>query len=149
MSVRFEGAHAKYLNVSHVTGGEVLGEDVVAEGQYALVLGYDEVFYIEGTKEELQAAVNRMQAEVDRMPPVNRSARYELQYYDGSWGGWRAFPTAFDNDMPMRLDSLGPLIASAKSYVVLSGGRQARVYDLVEGRVIHSYIGRGGKAVAV
>lgn len=59
MSVRYEGAGARGTSVSITPGGEELGDDVVPEGQMALVFSYDEVFYIQGTAEQLRRLLQR------------------------------------------------------------------------------------------
>jgi hypothetical protein len=60
MSVRFEGAQAKDLHVAFANRGEALGEDVVTD--MAVVLSYDEVFYIEGSVTELLDLAQRFLA---------------------------------------------------------------------------------------
>jgi len=53
MSVRYEGAYAKDTTVSVAQAGEIVGQDEMPEGQIALLLSYDEVFYIQGTRSEV------------------------------------------------------------------------------------------------
>jgi hypothetical protein len=59
MSVRYEGAGARDVSVFIATAGEEVGDDVVPEGQIALCLSYDEVFYIVGTKAQVSSLLNR------------------------------------------------------------------------------------------
>jgi len=53
MTTRYEGAAAKDVKFTILGAGEEIGVDVVPEGQIALCFNYDEVFYIQGTPEEL------------------------------------------------------------------------------------------------
>lgn len=70
MSVRYEGASARGTSVSIVPAGKELGEDIIPEGQMALVFSYDEVFYIQGTAEQLrkllQRALDKINDEADK-----------------------------------------------------------------------------------
>lgn len=59
MSTRFEGAGAMDVKVTIAKAGEEIGEDVVPEGQVALVFNYDEVFYIQGTVADLWSLLDR------------------------------------------------------------------------------------------
>lgn len=59
MSVRYEGASARYVSISIARAGEEVGDDTVPEGQIALCLSYDEVFYIVGTPEQVSTLLNR------------------------------------------------------------------------------------------
>jgi hypothetical protein len=65
MSVRYEGAYAKYTGVYALKAGEEIGDDVVPEGQIAVVFSYDEVFYIVGTAEELSHLMGAAKAMVN------------------------------------------------------------------------------------
>lgn len=53
MSVRYEGAAARDVGVGVLRAGEEIGDDIVPEGQMAVVFNYDEVFYLVGTAEDL------------------------------------------------------------------------------------------------
>lgn len=59
MSVRYEGAGARDIAVSVALAGEEIGDDVVPEGQMALCLSYDEVFYIVGTQAQVRSLLAR------------------------------------------------------------------------------------------
>ena len=59
MSTRYEGAGAADVQVTIVKAGEEIGDDVVPEGQVALVFNYDEVFYIQGTVADLWFLLDR------------------------------------------------------------------------------------------
>lgn len=54
MSTRYEGAGATDVRVTVYPAGEEIGEDIIPEGQLGLILSYDEVFYVQGTAEELR-----------------------------------------------------------------------------------------------
>lgn len=58
MSVRYEGAGARDVSVFIARAGEEVGDDTVPEGQIALCLSYDEVFYIVGTPEQLSTLLS-------------------------------------------------------------------------------------------
>ena len=60
MSVRYEAIDARYATVSVAQEGEELGEDLVGDGKMALVISYDEVVYIEGTRLELLQLIANM-----------------------------------------------------------------------------------------
>lgn len=60
MSVRYEGAYAAHTSVEVVGEGAEIGEDdPLPEGQAAVVLSYDEVFYLVGTPTELRKLLTR------------------------------------------------------------------------------------------
>lgn len=54
MSTRYESAGAKDTRVTVLKAGEEIGDDVVGEGNLALVFSYDEVFYMEGPAHDLR-----------------------------------------------------------------------------------------------
>lgn len=59
MSVRYEGAGGD-AGTGWRAPGEQLGEDKLPAGQYALVIEYDEVFYIQDTPERLRNFMIRL-----------------------------------------------------------------------------------------
>lgn len=59
MSVRYEGADAQSVMFDLLPGGSDIGLDTVPEGEYALCFNYDEVFYVQGTKQDLENLLNR------------------------------------------------------------------------------------------
>lgn len=70
MSTRYEGAGAEDVRVTIFPAGEEVGMDVIPEGQLGLILNYDEVFYIQGTPDQLrkllQEALDKINEEVRR-----------------------------------------------------------------------------------
>lgn len=58
MSVRYEGAPAT-SSISMAVSGREVGEDVIPDGQVALIINYDEVFYIQGTVAQLRDFITR------------------------------------------------------------------------------------------
>lgn len=68
MSARYEGAGAADVQVTILKAGEEIGQDVVPEGQVALVFNYDEVFYVQGTMADLWSLLER--------------ARWQLQHLE-------------------------------------------------------------------
>lgn len=78
MTTRYEGAGATDTSVTVLGAGEEIGVDVVPEGQIALCFNYDEVFYIQGTPEEVGRALGRarmalaLHAEKERPTGVER-----------------------------------------------------------------------------
>lgn len=67
MTTRYEGAGAKDTRITVIPAGEEIGDDVVPEGQIALAFSYDEVFYLQGTpqqvRELLEVALDRVKIE--------------------------------------------------------------------------------------
>lgn len=59
MTTRYEGAGAGSVRITVVGPGEEIGADVVPEGQMALAFSYDEVFYVQGTREELSRLLSK------------------------------------------------------------------------------------------
>jgi hypothetical protein len=81
MSTRFEGAGATGVHFTVIPGGEEIGDDEVPEGQIALAFNYDEVFYIQGTPEEIGTLLTRAQTAL-------AEASEELPWFTvaGYWG---------------------------------------------------------------
>lgn len=75
MTTRFEGAGAKDTSITIHKAGEEIGADVVPEGKIALAFNYDEVFYVQGTPDEVGAllvdALARLEASVKSEPLIN------------------------------------------------------------------------------
>jgi hypothetical protein len=67
VSIRYEGASASSTTLSAMSPGSAIGEDELEPGQYALVIGYDEVFYVQGTPDELHRFAERVMRQVERM----------------------------------------------------------------------------------
>lgn len=67
--------HVEWLNTHHwmstevVPSGSWIGEDVVGEGNVALVLWYDEAVVIEGSKAQLRQRLSKMLAQVEKASP--------------------------------------------------------------------------------
>lgn len=66
MSIRYEGAYAKDVQIEAFRPGKRIGEDVMTKE--SLVINYDEVFYLEGTKTELLEMLARATAAVQSLP---------------------------------------------------------------------------------
>ena len=64
MSVRYEGAGAKDTRITIHAAGEEIGDDVIPEGHIALAFNYDEVFYLQGTADDLQTLLVDAMAKV-------------------------------------------------------------------------------------
>jgi hypothetical protein len=60
MSTRYEGVGASSAGTGWESPGAAIGDDTLERGQYALVINYDEVFYIQGTPDELRAFLVRL-----------------------------------------------------------------------------------------
>jgi hypothetical protein len=71
MSTRYEGAGAKDVNITIFPAGEEVGMDIIPEGQLGLILGYDEVFYIQGTAEELRTLLQEALDKVNEASQEN------------------------------------------------------------------------------
>jgi hypothetical protein len=67
MTVRYEGAGAKDVTVTVLKAGAEVGVDVVPEGQIALCLNYDEVFYIQGTIADVFYVLDRARWELRKI----------------------------------------------------------------------------------
>lgn len=67
MSTRYEGAGARDVKITILRAGEEIGEDVVPEGQLALCFNYDEVFYIQGTIEDVFYVLDRARFELRKI----------------------------------------------------------------------------------
>lgn len=70
MSVRYEGADARYAAVYIEPAGTEIGEDVVREGNVALVIEYDEVFYVEGHPNIVRRLLNQALGELNKIAPI-------------------------------------------------------------------------------
>jgi hypothetical protein len=64
MTTRYEGAAAKDVTVTILRAGEEIGADVVPDGQLALCFNYDEVFYIQGTMEDVFYVLDRARTDL-------------------------------------------------------------------------------------
>lgn len=58
MTTRYEGAGAKDTTITIHQAGEEIGADVVPEGEIALAFNYDEVFYLQGTPDEVRRVLS-------------------------------------------------------------------------------------------
>lgn len=61
MTTRYEGAAADRTTVEVLTAGEEIGDDIIPAGQVAVVFGYDEVFYLQGTAKDLSVLLGNAQ----------------------------------------------------------------------------------------
>jgi hypothetical protein len=66
MSTRYEGADARNTSAQHLAPGSWIGDVILGADEHALILGYDEVFYVTGTLDELRAFHARIGAALDR-----------------------------------------------------------------------------------
>lgn len=69
MTVRYEGINASDLSTTVVPAGSVLGEIVVDRDHLAIVLDYDEVVYITGSKDVLRRHLSRMLRQLEATEP--------------------------------------------------------------------------------
>ena len=69
MTVRYEGAGAKGTTITIHTAGEEIGDDVVPEGEIALAFNYDEVFYLQGTAEDLHYVLDVAKNRLGKVAP--------------------------------------------------------------------------------
>jgi tagatose-1,6-bisphosphate aldolase len=58
MSIRYEGAPAT-SSITVATSGREVGDDIIPDGEVALIINYDEVFYVQGTVEQLRDFITR------------------------------------------------------------------------------------------
>lgn len=54
MSTHFEAHHAGFTTISGAIPGVTIGDDVLDDGDYAILVTSDEVSYIYGTVEQLE-----------------------------------------------------------------------------------------------
>ena len=66
MTTRYEGAGARDTRLTIHAGGEEIGYDEVPEGHIALAFNYDEVFYIQGTPDEVHQLLVDAIVKLDR-----------------------------------------------------------------------------------
>jgi hypothetical protein len=66
VTVRYEGADARHTFPEVLSEGEEIGEDRVPPGQIALAFSYDEVFYLQGTPEQVRRL---LEAALRLIPP--------------------------------------------------------------------------------
>jgi hypothetical protein len=86
MSTHYEGCDAD-ATVGWDKPGTGIGEDQLAPGQYALVISYDEVFYVTGTPDQLVGFAERMlrqaqAAKSDAQGPLHRRDFYRDEDHD-------------------------------------------------------------------
>lgn len=67
MSTRYEGASAIYASTGWQRPGTNIGDDTLIAGNYALTINYDEVFYIQGTPDELRTFLVRLDAQLQKI----------------------------------------------------------------------------------
>ena len=70
MSVRYEGADAAHSIVYVEGAGTEIGEDVVGEGNVALVIEYDEVFYLEGDPTIVRRLLMSALGDLNNIAPI-------------------------------------------------------------------------------
>ena len=69
MSIRYEAMHVDNLTITPVPAGTPLGESTVDEGEMALVFSYDEVVYLEGSKDQLIQVLSQALADLQAADP--------------------------------------------------------------------------------
>jgi hypothetical protein len=67
MSTRYEGAAAVDTTAEWERPGARIGDESLEPGQYALVLGYDEVFYLVGNPRQLRDFMVRLDANLQEI----------------------------------------------------------------------------------
>lgn len=82
MSVRYEFADAGMTSVTIADAGEVIGADVIQPDSLGVVFSYDEVFVLEGTREELTALLVKALARVIADEVTGQSLRSLQRWTD-------------------------------------------------------------------
>lgn len=81
MSTRYEGAPAT-SSISMATSGRQVGEDIIPDDQVALIVNYDEVFYIQGTIAQLRDFITRADKALRRVEESqSKQGRHMQQQY--------------------------------------------------------------------
>ena len=65
MTTKYEGSGATSTRITIHAGGEEIGYDEVPEGHIALAFNYDEVFYVQGTPDEVHKLLVEAIVKVD------------------------------------------------------------------------------------
>lgn len=78
MTVRYEGAPAT-SSISMAISGRQVGEDIIPDKQVALIINYDEVFYIQGTIEEVRDFINRADKALRRVEESQSKQGVQMQ----------------------------------------------------------------------
>lgn len=83
MSVRYEGAPAT-SGITMAISGRQVGDDIVPDGQVALIINYDEVFYIQGTVEQVRDFITRADKALRRVEESQskQGAHMQKQYME-------------------------------------------------------------------
>lgn len=83
MSVRYEGAPAT-SGITMAISGRQVGDDIVPDGQVALIINYDEVFYIQGTVEQVRDFITRADKALRRVEESRskQGAHMQKQYME-------------------------------------------------------------------
>lgn len=81
MTVRYEGAPAT-ATITMATSGRQVGDDIVPDDQVALIINYDEVFYIQGTVEQVRDFITRADKALRRVEEsrTKQGAHMQKQY---------------------------------------------------------------------
>ena len=81
MTVRYEGAPAT-ASITVAAGGRQVGDEIVPDDQVALIINYDEVFYIQGTVEQVRDFITRADKALRRVEEsrTKQGAQMQKQY---------------------------------------------------------------------
>lgn len=130
MTTRFEGAGARDVRVSIIKAGEEIGADVVPEGQIALAFSYDEVFYIQGTTEDVWFVLDSARQRLRKLEEVAAPVIPEDQptyTADTVWGDYAGKPTVYTYTF-----SDGRIFQQEERKNIVTGGFSQKV-TLIEG----------------
>lgn len=87
MSTRYEGGSATEVSIEWEAPGAEIGRERLDPGQYAITIGYGEVFYITGTADQLVTFAEEVLAEAQaakshHLGPLTRSDFYLDEDHD-------------------------------------------------------------------
>jgi hypothetical protein len=117
VSTRYEGADAKSVSLDWEKPGAEIGQDQLAPGQYALTIGYGEMFYITGTPEELRDLITGLDIEVVAKIEAHAAKPLTLEDFEPDEDGIYCCPRCETGFEPRDYEDLAGLIASVTLHI--------------------------------
>jgi hypothetical protein len=116
MSTRYEGAEASAVGIEFAKPLDEIGEDTLEAGKYALIIGYDEVFFVTGTPRELiEFAENALEHAKEAF--VHSQSTLTMGDIGVDEDGFFTCPRCEKLFEPGEFDSLGELIDAARKHI--------------------------------
>jgi len=117
MSVRYEGADARTASAGWEEPGTEIGDDTLGPGQYALTIGYDEVFYISGSPKGLRDFMVRLDEQLQEIE-AHAAKPLALADYKVDEDGDYACPRCDEFFTPPNYDGLAGLVAAVGAHIL-------------------------------